>query len=61
MNVSNENKERSRVSKVRYCKKSKKEVSDDPFVSSWQRVCVMTDCAATWLSPSSHISASIAF
>ena len=32
--VSNENKEKSRVSKARYCTKSKKEVSGDLFVGS---------------------------
>ena len=35
MNISNKNEEKSRVSKACYCKKSKKEVFGDLFVSSY--------------------------
>ena len=66
MNVLNENKEKPGVSKARYCTKSKKEVwrsccEQLPCLSTWQWVRVTTDYAATWLSSSCHISASIAF
>ena len=58
----NENTERSRVSNIWYCTKSKKEVSGDLFVSSChiylptQRVHAMSDCAGIWLSSSCHIT-----
>ena len=54
-NVSNENKEKSRLSNARYCTKQKKEVSGDLFVSSphtCPTVAGPTDCAGTWLGSS---------